>query len=474
MNLSPNMRPVLQLRWRVEGATLVYYGLRRWPHTLRRTLFVGGRAARLLATLDGVRPLSAYPSSPVLRRLIRLGIVVDVKDRRVLPQGLDQARFCARCAANDYAIPGLELDEEGLCPMCRTRARFARYKNVLPVVDAIPPAPGRKYDAAVFYTGGKDSSYLLYHLAREQGLRVLALCWETPFMSDWARQSVERARRALPEVDFLVEAAPEGDLRRIYRRVYDLQGNVCICPSVAYVLFFQRLVEWRVPYLILGNEPAQCLNLLYNGMAPPLAFRPWAQALARWGANLLRLLTLRPPLRRGQLELYLTVRQLAFGPHPLLKLIRYRNELVEHTCEGLAQAPALMAPFRGAVRRAGRTGRLPALVHVDLDAAAGGVYRWEAVKEVLQREIGWVDAPQEGKGLHTSCAIERCKEWSQFTRFRAMESGVIPFSALELALASGEGALTRAQAMGELARHTGFTPDPPPETARMEAFLADP
>ena len=472
MTLSPNMRPVLQLRWRVEGATLVYYGLRRWPNTLRRTLFIGGRTARLVATLDGVRPLSAYPPSPVLRRLIRMGIVVDVRDRRVLPQGLGQARFCVNCAANDYTIPGLELDEAGLCPMCHSRKRFARLKNVLPVLDRIPDAPGRKYDAAVFYTGGKDSSYLLYYLARERGLRVLALCWQTPFMSDWARQSVEHARRALPEVDFLVEAAPEDELRRIYRRVYELQGNVCICPSVAYVLFFARLAEWRVPYLVLGNEPAQCLNLLYNGMAPPLAFRPWAQALARGGANLLRLLTLHPPFRRGQLELYLTVRQLAFGPHPLLKLIRYKNELVEHTCEGLSQAPALMAPFRRAVRRAGRTGRLPALVHVDLDAAAGGVYRWEDVKGTLKREMGWVDAPQEGKGLHTSCAIERCKEWSQFTRFRAMESGVIPFSAIELSLASAGGALTREQAVRELECHTGFAPSPPPETALVEAFLA--
>lgn len=472
MTISPDMRPVLQLRWWVEGAALVYYGLRRWPHTLRRTLFVGGRAGRILAAMDGVRPLRDYPYSPVIRRLIRLGVVVDVRDRRVLPQGLSQARFCARCAANDYAIPGLELDGEGLCPMCRTRERFARYKNVLPVVDAIPHNPRGRYDAAVFYTGGKDSSYLLYYLARVRGLRVLALCWQTPFMSDWARQSVEHARQALPQVDFLVEAAPEEELRRIYRRVYDLQGNVCICPSVAYVLFFQRLAEWEVPYLILGNEPAQCLNLIYNGMAPPLAFRPWAQALVRWGANLGRLLTGRPPFRRGQLELYLTVRQLAFGPHPLLKLIRYKNELVEHTCAGLAQAPALMAPFREAVRRAGRTARLPALVHLDLDAAAGGVYRWQAVKEVLQREVGWVDAPGEDKGLHTSCAIERCKEWSQLARFRAMDSRVIPFSAIEMALASGSGALSREQAIRELEGHTGFTSDPPPETALVEAFLA--
>lgn len=470
--ISPDMRPVLQLRWRIEGATLAYYGLRSWPNTLRRTLFVGGRAARLLATLDGIRPLRAYPDSPVLRRLIRQEIVVDASQRKVLPRRLEEARFCAGCAANDYAIPGLELDENGLCPMCQTRRRFRRCKNVLPQLSRIPAGGPGRYDAAVFYTGGKDSSYLLYHLSRERGLRVVALCWETPFMSDWARQSIQRARERLPEVDFVVEAAPEEDLRQIYRRVYQLQRNVCICPSVAYVLFFERLVAWKVPYLVLGNEPAQCLNLLYNGMAPPFYFRPWVQALARLAMNVLRAVTLRPPFAPGQLELYMTVRQLAFGRSPVTRLLGYQNELVEHTCEGLAQAPGLMAPFCSAVRRAGRNGKLPALIHVDLDAAAGGVYHWGRVKELLRRELGWVDAPEGDKGLHTSCAIERCKEWSQFTRFRDMDSRVIPFSALELSLASAGGALTREQAIRELAHHTGFTLSPPPENALVEAFLA--
>ena len=65
--------------------------------------------------------------------------------------------------------------------------------------------------------------------------------------------------------------------------------------------------------------------------------------------------------------------------------------------------------FRETVERAKRKGGLPNLVHLDLDAVAGGVYRWNEIKEILAREIGWVAAAVEGKGLHTSCYIERCK-----------------------------------------------------------------
>lgn len=462
------MTPVLQSRWKLEGRTLTYYGLRAAPNTFRRTIRLSGREAAAVAALDGVRPLEEFRG---LSRLVRLGVVVDISERRQAPKGLDDARYCKNCAANDYVILGLELNGDGLCPMCATREKYQDRKNVLPTLKRIPPAPSAKYDAAVFYTGGKDSSWLLYHLAREQKLRVAAFTWETPFMSPWARESIGHARAALPEVDFFVERAPEEALKKIYRRAYELQKNVCICPSVAYVLFFERMAEWGVPYLVLGNEPAQCKNLIYNGMAPAFYFKPWVQKAARLGYDLGRVVTLRRPFREGGMELYQTVRQLAFGRSPVTKLFRYRNELVENTCASLAQAPEFLAPFRSAVRRAGKTGRLPSLVHIDFDAAAGGVYRWDAVKELLAREIGWVDAPEADKGLHTSCAIERCKEWSQFTRFREMETAMIPFSAIELSIASAAGSVDRAAAIGELKVHSGFTEAMPEEHKLMTDAL---
>ena len=462
------MIPVLQSRWKLEGRTLTYYGLRSMPHTFQNTIRLSKRTARAVAALDGVRPLEAYRG---LDKLVRLGVVVDVSRCRPQPRSLEGARFCKNCAANDYVIPGLELDGEGLCPMCATREKFADRKNVLPTMGCIPPTPGARYDAAVFYTGGKDSSWLLYHLVKEQKLRVAALTWETPFMSPWARESIEHARAALPETDFFVERAPEEQLKKIYRKAYALQRNVCICPSVAYVLFFERLLEWGVPYLVLGNEPAQCKNLIYNRMAPAFYFKPWVQGAARRGYNLGRVLTLRRPFRPGGMELYQTVRQLAFGRSPVTRLLRYKNELVDNTCAALNAAPEFLEGFQRAVRRAGRTGKLPSLVHIDFDAAGGGVYRWDAVKQLLARELGWVDAPESGKGLHTSCAIERCKEWSQFMRFRDMETTVIPFSAIELSLASAAGSVDRAAAIAELKVHSGFTEEMPEEHALMTAEL---
>ncbi len=152
------MTPVLQSRWRLEGRELAYYGLRAMPNTFKRRIRLSRAEAAAVAALDGKRPLADFPA---LARLVRLGAVVDIRDRRSAPKSMAEARFCKNCAANDYMIPGLELDGDGLCPMCATQEKFRDRKNVLPTLGRIPPTPAAKYDEAVFYTGGKDSSWLV-------------------------------------------------------------------------------------------------------------------------------------------------------------------------------------------------------------------------------------------------------------------------------------------------------------------------
>ncbi len=74
-------------------------------------------------------------------------------------------------------------------------------------------------------------------------------------------------------------------------------------------------------------------------------------------------------------------------------------------------------------------------------------------------------------GLHTSCKIEKCKEYSQFNRFYHMRSTLIPFSALEISLASRDKALPREQALAELNSALGFSLEEIPECAIMKGYI---
>lgn len=457
----------LQNRWKLEGKVLRYYGLRNQPYTLKNQVKLTKKQREIIAKL----PCELTPDdAKALKGLMGVQIV-ESRDKRVTPKSLNEARFCTSCAANDFIIPGLEFDSQGRCPICQSKARTRNLKSVVPIMNTFPKSKKSRFDVAVFYTGGKDSTYLLYYLSKVLKLRVLALTWEIPFMSDSAKKSIENAKYALPSVEFITRKVADDDLKRIYTKLYSLSENTCACPSLAYVLFYPELVANRVPYFVAGNEPAQLLGLYFNNMAPEIAYTFPSNKPLNFLLNVGRILTLHPPLKKGQFHTLVTMKQLAYGDNPIKKLTGYTNQLLTNVCKAIAEVPEIVKPLKRAIRSSSWTGNIPAFVQVDLNAVCGGIYEWRKIKDLIEKECGWVAPEQTEKGLHTSCKIEKCKEYSQFIRFYHMRSCMIPFSALEMAIASGENNLTREQAIEEMNTSLGFSLEELPECAIMKGYI---
>lgn len=458
---------MLQNRWVLENNRLCYYGLRNRSDLFRNMIRLSKKQA------DTIKKLPCALSDREKRSLGGLlGVqVVLEKDFRPTPRSFREATFCTSCAANDFIIPGLEFDEAGQCLMCQTADEAEALKSVVPVMDEIPRAKKSRFDVAVFYTGGKDSTFLLYHLAKQKGLRVLALTWDIPFMSDSARESIANAKKHFSNVEFISRSVDREDLSRIYRKLYELSENTCACPSLAYLLFYPELVANRVPYFVAGNEPVQMLGLYYNHMAPKFAYRFGNNRAAALLINIGRLLTLHPPLKKGQLHTLLTMKQLAYGDHPLKRMSGYSNPLVSNVVTAIHEVPELLAPFRRSIRRSSWSGNIPAFVHIDFDRICGGKYDWNQVKDVLIAECGWVAPDDSKKALHTSCKIEKCKDHSQFIRFYHCRSKMIPFSAIEISLASRRCGRTREEMLYEMETLLGFTLEPLPECGLMREYL---
>lgn len=458
----------LQSRWQLKGSTLIYYGIRKEPYLLKNRIKLSPKQIAALTKL----PLS--PNSPdllPLQSLIKQGIIVEAKDVRKVPTSLEEATFCKKCCGNDFMIPGIEFNDEGLCPMCTSSESTKHLKSILPMVEDISHNKKGRFDIAVFYTGGKDSTFLLYYLAKIKGLRVLALTWEIPYMSPSARQSIENAKKMLPSVEFITRQVAHHDLAKIYAKLYQLSENTCCCPSLAYILFYPELVNARVPYFIAGNEPAQIKNLYFNNMAPPIAYRyhqsKWLKSLL----NLTRVIILRKPFKAGQFEALTTMKQLTRSKTSLRKFVRYHNELLENVCLAIQEVPSILDPLKRSIRYSSRTGHIPAFVHIDFNDVNQGVYDWRKIKDTLVKEVGWVAPDIHNKGLHTSCSIEKCKEYSQFIRFYEMRSTMIPFSAIEIAIASQTSALSREDAIKEIKEALGFSLQEVPECAIMKEYL---
>ncbi len=460
---------VLQSRWKLEKRKLHYYGLRNAPQMFRNDIVLSKKQAAILATLP--RELSDREVS-VLGKLIGKQVVRE-NQKKYIPQKLSEARFCTCCCANDFIIPGMEFDEKGLCPMCQTADKTKKLKSIVPLVDAIPRSPKSRFDIALFYTGGKDSTYMLHYLSKVMGLRVLALTWEIPFMSESAVRSIANAKKAFDNVEFITRAMNQNDLRKIYRALYRLSGNTCACPSLAYLLFYPELVANSVPYFAAGNEPVQMLGLYYNHIAPPIAYSFAENRLLTCLMNLGRVLTLRPPLKQGQFQTLMTMKQLAYGDNPIQRLSGYTNELVSNIVAAIHAVPALLPPLKKAIRQSSRTGNVPAFIHFDLDKLNGGKYHWNEVKSILVNECGWVAPEDQNKALHTSCSIEKCKDHTQFLRFYHCRSKMIPFSALEFSLASKNCGRTKEEILYEMEHLLGFSLEEVPECAIMRQFLGD-
>lgn len=457
----------LQNRWKIEEKSLRYYGLRNKENLFKNTVKLNKRQLEILNKLPA--ELSKEEQGVISSFIGKQ--VVQEKDLITIPRSLEEARFCKNCVANDYIIPGIEFNEEGLCPLCQTKEETKNFKSVVPLLEDIPVSKKSRFDVAVFYTGGKDSTFLLYYLSKIKKLRVLALTWELPYISECARKSIEGAKRTLDTVEFITRKVSNNDLRKIYAKLYELAGNTCACPSLAYLLFYPELVANKVPYFIAGNEPVQLLGLYYNNMAPKIVYGFAKNKFLNAIINLGRIVTLHPPLKAGQFHTLVTMKQLAYGDNIFKKLFGYRNLLVENVVTAIHTVPEIVKPLKRAIRSSSWSGNIPAFVQIDLNDASGGKYDWKQIKKTLVQECGWVEPEESVKGLHTSCVIEKCKEYSQFIRFYNMQSSMIAFSALEISLASRDGNVTKEEAMQELKTSLGFSLNEIPECAVMKEYF---
>ena len=457
----------IQSRWKLENNTLKYYGLRNQPNLFQNSVKLSKRQRMIVAKLPCV--LSKVEID-ALGNLVGTQIV-PAQNKRKIPTSLEEAKFCKTCVANDFIIPGIEFDVEGKCPICQSADKTGSLKSIVPIMNSFPRSKKSRFDVALFYTGGKDSTYLLYYLSKVLKLRVLALTWEIPYMSECAKTSIENAKKYLDSVEFISRKIANDDLKKIYQKLYALSENTCACPSLAYVLFYPELVINKVPYFVAGNEPAQLVGLYFNHMAPQIAYTFSQNKALNVLLNIGRILTLHPPFKKGQFHTLATMKQLAYGDSKIKNLAGYSKSLVYNICEAIKEVPSILHPLKKAIRTSSWSGNIPAFIQVDFDDICGGVYDWNRIKDTIVRECGWVAPDESNKGLHTSCKIEKCKEHSQFVRFYNMRSEMIPFSALEIAIASRNNNLSREDAISEMKTSLGFSLTEIPECAMMREYF---
>jgi hypothetical protein len=146
---------------------------------------------------------------------------------------------------------------------------------------------GRRYDAVGAFSGGKDSSFLLYLLQEKFHLRLLAVTLDNGFLSDACSVNMRTVTARL-NIDHVIVRYRQDHLNAIFlssallpvypEHLIKFGSGVCIsCIRVVMTAVLRTAIEKQVPMVMLGNSPGQVLRseeeLIYQDNKIPFALR---------------------------------------------------------------------------------------------------------------------------------------------------------------------------------------------------------
>lgn len=174
-------------------------------------------------------------------------------------------KSCVKCLLpiDCHHVP---VDGQGICAYCRS---IEQYQHQVARIGCEGDILGRRlglfqdrgqYDCVVGFSGGKDSSYVLYRLKEHYRARVLAYTCDNGFLTPYAKDNIERLTQNLG-VDHVWVRPPAEVLRELYRAGILMEAWPCsacfhILGASAYKLAYQH----RIPFIISGRTPEQILR----------------------------------------------------------------------------------------------------------------------------------------------------------------------------------------------------------------------
>lgn len=183
----------------------------------------------------------------------------------LLNQDINQVnvQVCSRCIY-DERVPAIHFDGDGVCNYCRqVDSLVAQYGTGQPKGEALfdgilkdikHAGRGKKYDCIVGVSGGTDSSYLVY-LAKEWGLRPLAVHYDNTWNSAIATMNIHKVLRCL-DVDLYTHVVANKEADDIFRAFF-LAGVAEIEASTdlgyAYLLR-QVAAKYSIKYILEGHS----------------------------------------------------------------------------------------------------------------------------------------------------------------------------------------------------------------------------
>lgn len=157
----------------------------------------------------------------------------------------------------------LNFDDSGVCNICRNweekfqqidwDTRCEALRGICREQQAAARAAGRKYDCILPFSGGKDSTYTLWFVVRELGLRPLVVSFDHGFYRPRTLSNRLKTFRKLG-VDVLTFTPSWALVKKLMLESLIRRGDFCWhCHAGVFVYPMQEAVRQGVPLVIWGE-----------------------------------------------------------------------------------------------------------------------------------------------------------------------------------------------------------------------------
>jgi len=178
--------------------------------------------------------------------------------------------LCPTCALPE-SFPDIQFDEYGTCSTClRYQGYLDESRHYFDHIDALhtllKDAKKRtqsKYDCMVLFSGGKDSSYVLYRLV-EMGYVVLAFTFDNGYISESAFENIYRITSNL-NVDCIIRQVPK--MNQIFVESLNTDHDVCNgCFKAVNTIGTQVALENNINVIVSGISRGQIFDIKLEGL----------------------------------------------------------------------------------------------------------------------------------------------------------------------------------------------------------------
>ncbi len=181
-------------------------------------------------------------------------------DSSIAASGL---KVCSRCIY-DERVAAITFDAQGVCNYChqvdRLKSEYATgteagKRQFDSIVEEIRKAGhGKRYDCVVGVSGGTDSSYLVY-LAKQWGLRPLAVHYDNTWNTAISTQNIFKVLKAL-DVDLYTHVVDNKEADDIFRAFFRA-GVAEIEASTDLALAettYRAAAKFKIKYVLEGHS----------------------------------------------------------------------------------------------------------------------------------------------------------------------------------------------------------------------------